>query len=349
MECNKKSLLSFTGLVLFLFCGITAANAQSPQQIAKKALASTVLLVMEDANGQPLSLGSGFFVRNGQVATNLHVVKGASRGYAKLVSQKTKYDVEGITAVDAERDLVILKISVPGAQVISLGNSDTVQVGEPIYAVGNPRGLEGTFSQGIISSIRKVGTDKILQLTAPISPGSSGGPVLNDKGHVIGVSVATFRGGQNLNFAIPSNYLKKLMEQIVPAKPLSKVKPAESKRSILADLGGRSAEGVTGGKLTWEYSLNQVGSDSGRYAFSLRNHLRENVRNIECFVIFYDATDEPIDVDIVHFQGVIPAGLAKRVTSEVDSRSVQELSTDFGLRSLRTRVEFRIFDFEIIE
>ena len=161
MEHNKKPFLYFTGLMLLLFCGITAANAQSPQQIAKKALASTVLLVMEDVNGQPLSLGSGFFVRNGQVATNLHVVKGASRGYAKLVDQKTKYDIEGITAVDAERDLVILKISVPGAQVIPLGDSDKAQVGAPIYAVGNPRGLEGTFSQGIISSIRKVGTDKI--------------------------------------------------------------------------------------------------------------------------------------------------------------------------------------------
>ena len=182
MERNKKLFWHCLCLALFLFCGITTAHAQSPQQIAKKALTSTVLLVMEDANGQPLSLGSGFFIRSGQVATNLHVVKGASRGYAKLVSQKTKYDIEGITAVDVERDLVILKISVPGAKAISLGDSGTVQVGAPIYAVGNPRGLEGTFSQGIISSIRKVGTDKILQLTAPISPGSSGGPVLNDKG-----------------------------------------------------------------------------------------------------------------------------------------------------------------------
>ena len=297
MAHNKKLLRYFTGLALFLFCGITAVNAQNPQQIAKKALVSTVLLVMEDANGQPLSLGSGFFIRNGQVATNLHVVKGASRGYAKLVGQKTKYDIEGITAVDAKRDLVILKISVPGAQIISLGDSDMVQVGAPIYAVGNPRGLEGTFSQGIISSIRKVGTDKILQLTAPISPGSSGGPVLNDKGQVIGVSVATFRGGQNLNFAIPSNYLKKLMGQIGPVKSLSKAKSAGSKRSLLDDFGDRSVEGVSGGKLTWTYPLTQT-SD---YAFSLRNHLRENVKNVYCFIIFYDVQSEPIDVDIVYF------------------------------------------------
>ncbi len=299
---------------------------------------------MEDANGQPLSLGSGFFIHNGQVATNLHVVKGASRGYAKLVDQKTKYDIEGITAVDAERDLVILKTSVPNVQVIPLGDSDEVQVGAPIYAVGNPRGLEGTFSQGIISSIRKVGTDKILQLTAPISPGSSGGPVLNDKGQVIGVSVATFRGGQNLNFAIPSNYLKKLMEQIGPAKPLSKVKPDVSKRSILDKFGGKSAEGVTGGKLIWEFPGAQI----GYYSFSLRNQLRENVRNVYCFVIFYDSQGDPLDVDIVHLREPIPAGLAKRVKSEVDS-SVQELTTRDGSKVPHSKVEFRVLDFEIME
>lgn len=344
MAHNKKLLRYFTGLALFLFCGITAANAQSPQQIAKKALVSTVLLVMEDANGQPLSLGSGFFVRNGQVATNLHVVKGASRGYAKLVDQKTKYDIEGITAVDVERDLVILKISVPRAQVISLGDSDTVQVGAPIYAVGNPRGLEGTFSQGIISSIRKVGTDKILQLTAPISPGSSGGPVLNGKGQVIGVSVATFRGGQNLNFAIPSNYLKKLIEQIGPAKPLSKAKLAASKRSILDEFGGKSAEGVTGGKLVWAFAAAQIGS----YSFSLRNQLRENIRDVYCLVIFFDAQGDPIDVDVVLYQNLIPAGLAKRVTSMVDG-SVQELTTRSGSKTPHTKVEFRILHFEIME
>ena len=349
MEYNKKSLLPFIGLVLFLFCGITAANAQSPQQIAKKALASTVLLVMEDANGQPLSLGSGFFVRNGQVATNLHVVKGASRGYAKLVSQKTKYNIEGITAVDAERDLVILKISVPGAQIVSLGDSDTVQVGEPVYAVGNPRGLEGTFSQGIISSIRKVGTDEILQLTAPISPGSSGGPVLNDKGRVIGVSVATFRGGQNLNFAIPSNYLKKLMGQTGPVKSLSQIKPTVSKRSILDDLGGRSAEGVSGGKFPWAKAPSTWGTSySGKYTFSLRNRLRKNVRDVYCFVIFHDKQEDPIEVDVVLLPNPIPVGLAKRVTSEVD-KSVQLMTTRGDSKTPYTKVEFRILDFEIME
>lgn len=337
MKHNKKSFLYFIILALFLFCGITAANAQSPQQIAKKALTSTVLLVMEDANGQPLSLGSGFFVRSGQVATNLHVVKGASRGYAKLVGQKTKYDIEGITAVDAERDLVILKISVPRAQAISLGDSDAVQVGAPIYAVGNPRGLEGTFSQGIISSIRKVGTDKILQLTAPISPGSSGGPVLNDKGQVIGVSVATFRSGQNLNFAIPSNYLEKLMKQIGPVKAFPKEKPTGSKSSIFADLGGKGTKGITAGKILWSYRSWE------ELSFSLRNHLRQDVEDVHYYIIFYDKLGDPIDVKIETYRFTIPAGLAKRVDIGVFGSGVPSMVKDGG------KIEFRILDFKIIE
>ena len=166
---------------------------------------------MEDANGQPLSLGSGFFLEEDQIATNLHVVEGATRGYAKLVGKETKFNIEGYTAIDEKRDLIILKVTAFGTQAISLGNSDFAQVGETVYAVGNPRGLEGTFSQGIISSIRPVGTDKLIQITAPLSPGSSGGPVLNHRGEVIGVSVLTIRDGQNLNFAIPSNYLKTLL------------------------------------------------------------------------------------------------------------------------------------------
>ena len=88
---------------------------------------------------------------------------------------------------------------------------------------GNPKGLEGTFSDGIISSRRDKDTKERLQMTAPISPGSSGGPVLNRKGEVIGVSFAQHRAldAENLNFAIPSKYLKKLLEQLKPAKPLS--------------------------------------------------------------------------------------------------------------------------------
>ncbi len=197
---------------IFLLCGIPEAKAQTPQQIAKKALASTVLLVMEEANGKPLGLGSGFFVDTNLIVTNFHVIDGAARGTAKLVGQETKYNIEAAITTDENHDLAILQVSVPGVQPLPLGDSDTVEVGDTVYVAGNPKGyFEGTFSDGIISAVRGDSTNKRIQMTAPISPGSSGGAVLNGGGEVIGVSFATFHDGQNLNFAIPANYLNGLV------------------------------------------------------------------------------------------------------------------------------------------
>ena len=168
--------------------------------------------------------------------------------------------------------------------------------------------------------------------------------MLNRESDVIGVSVATFRGGQNLNFAIPSNYLRELVAKVGPVKPLSKTRIVTAKRSILADLGGKSTEGVTAGKLIWTYPSLEAGD----YSFSLRSRLRENVKNVSCLVIFYDAQGDPIDVDVVQFQGLILAGLAKRVASSVHG-SVQGLTTRPFSKTPHTKVEIRILGFEIME
>ncbi len=189
---------------------------QTPQQIAKIALASTVLIVMEDRNGQPLNIGSGFFVTRDTIATNLHVVEGVLRGYVKRVGMDRTHRIEGIVAMDSRQDLAIIRVSDVGAPALSLGKSDKVQIGESVYVAGNPIGfLEGTFSNGIVSGVREfqVGSERI-QITAPISKGSSGGPVLNSKGEVIGVAVSIITTGQNLNFAIPSNYLIELLNKV---------------------------------------------------------------------------------------------------------------------------------------
>ena len=189
---------------------------QTPQQIAKIALASTVLIVMEDRNGQPLNIGSGFFVTRDTIATNLHVVEGVLRGYVKRVGMDRTHRIEGIVAMDSRQDLAIIRVSDVGVPALSLGRSDKVQIGESVYVAGNPIGfLEGTFSNGIVSGVREfqVGSERI-QITAPISKGSSGGPVLNSKGEVIGVAVSIITTGQNLNFAIPSNYLIELLNKV---------------------------------------------------------------------------------------------------------------------------------------
>ncbi|MDZ7693609.1 MAG: trypsin-like peptidase domain-containing protein [Balneolaceae bacterium] len=348
----KKNILSFfvtTSLILFIiFAQSVQSNVQTAEQVAKKAFNSTVLLVMEDSNGQPTSLGSGFFVSKGIVATNLHVVEGASRGYARIVGKEYKYNIDGIVGIDSKRDLVLLKINTEYNSTLSLGNSNSSQVGETVYAVGNPQGLEGTFSQGIISSIKDLGSEKLIQLTAPISPGSSGGPVLNSNGNVIGISVATFRGGQNLNFAIPVNYLSTLLKNTTSLKSLSDLNTKKSKESIVAQLGDRSAEGVVGAQFTWDSYVDYryTFPYDGEFTFSLRNKFRESVKNVFCLIIFYDSDNQPLDIDVIRYTGTIPGGLARRVSSETDG-SVQKITTPQRSAQPNTKIEFRILDFDI--
>ena len=348
MTRTTTNWLLFNAVIVLV--GTNLANAQTAQDIAKKAFGSTVLLVMEDKNGAPLSIGSGFFVQDDKIASNLHVVEGAMRGYAKMVGRETKYDLEGIVAVDPGRDLVVLEISVGGSPVLPLGDSYAVQVGESVYAVGNPQGLEGTFSQGIVSSIRNLGRDKLLQITAPISPGSSGGPVLNGKGEVIGVSMATFRGGQNLNFAIPSDYLKSLLTKTGDTIPFTRVKSKQNKRSIWSSLGEKSSEGIVGTQFVWKSFVDYEYTFpfNGYYSLSLRNLLRKSVKNVYMLIVFYDPQDNPLDVNIIRYSGLIPAGLAKRVSGKTDG-SVQKVTTPKRNATPSTRVEFRILDFETVD
>ena len=233
MKHQNKSLwqlLRIIPVIVLVFCRISTVSAQTAPEIAEKALAATVYLEMQDSKGVPLGFGSGFFVGDNLIATNYHVIEGAARGSAKLVGQFSTYTIEGVTATDQTNDLALLKVTMSGIKPLPLGNSSDVKIGETVYVAGNPKGLEGTFSNGIISSRRDKYTKERLQMTAPISPGSSGGPVLNSKGEVIGVSFMTLVGGQNLNFAIPSRYLRELLTESTPAKPL-----AEGNRSISAE------------------------------------------------------------------------------------------------------------------
>lgn len=195
-----------------------AAQAQTSEQIAETALASTMLIVMEDADGEAISSGSGFVVDEEMVVTNLHVVEGVFRGYVKRVGTERRHRITGIVAMDTDQDLALLSVSGMAAPPLWLAPDGEVTVGERVYVAGNPIGfLEGTFSDGLVSGIRDLGVGRQrLQISAPISEGSSGGPVLNQHGEVIGVAVATLKVGQNLNFAIPVKYLRGLLDKVGP-------------------------------------------------------------------------------------------------------------------------------------
>src|ERR1700754_3541778 len=120
------------------------------REIAQKAFPSVVLLVTANEDDKVTSLGSGFFLQKDVVATSYHVIKGAARIAAKAISSKTVYEVEEILSINESTDLAILRVKNATARTLPLGNSGSVRVGDTVYVIGNPEGLEGTFSQGIV-------------------------------------------------------------------------------------------------------------------------------------------------------------------------------------------------------
>ena len=198
-------------------------ESKTPRRIAQEASPSVVILFLQDSHGQPTFLGSGFVLRDGLVVTNWHVIEGAASGYGRIVGGSTKYSLTGAVAVDYAHDLAIVAVDGLKAPALPIGDSSGVAVGDDVYAIGNPKGLEGTFSQGIVSAVRDQEGRTFLQITSPISPGSSGGPVLNNRGQVIGIAVAIVTGGQNLNLAVPSSYLVSLAANLpTDVVPLSR-------------------------------------------------------------------------------------------------------------------------------
>jgi len=183
-------------------------QALTPRQIAERATNSLVIVLTTDTDGEPFAQGSGFFFKPGLVATNLHVLKRAWQGEIELVSTGVRYRISDVIAVDRTHDICVLKIEGVSAPPLSLNTSRQDAVGDDIYVAGNPEGLKGSFSKGIISAIRK--DQDLIQIDASISPGSSGGPVINSRAEVIGIAVGGLTSGQHLNFAIPAAFLSSL-------------------------------------------------------------------------------------------------------------------------------------------
>lgn len=178
-------------------------------EVAHDGSRAMVTILTSDSAGKPLEQGSGFVVSpDGKVVTNFHVIDGAQAALVKF-ADGGMYTVDQIIGADKGVDIAVLKLSSSGKEfpVLRTGDSGHVEVGEEIIVLGSPMGLEGSVSTGIISGKRPFGDMEIFQITAPISPGSSGGALLNAKGEVVGVPFIQFVNGQNLNFAIPIKYV----------------------------------------------------------------------------------------------------------------------------------------------
>jgi S1-C subfamily serine protease len=230
----------------------TGPAVMEPKQILQRESPAIVTVTSLDKAGKAISMGSGFIVRsNGVVITNYHVVKGAQDAQIKLKNGEI-YDNVQVLDYDVRRDLVVLKIRAIGLAEVTLGDSATVETGDRAYAIGNPEGLAYTISDGLISGRHIMNGTEMLQISVPISHGSSGGPLYNTFGQVIGITAAgiTEEGAQNLNFAIPIKYAIPMLDSTPqnmslaeltakmgptepePPKPTPTSKPAVSSKPI---------------------------------------------------------------------------------------------------------------------
>jgi len=190
---------------------LLSANAQADLgEIVGTVMPSVFLIKTYDADGKNLNIGTGFFVENtGYLVTNWHVMRNASSAVANKDGKS--YRVLRILAIDADNDLALLQVEerITGIPL----RDDLPRVGESVIVVGNPLGYANTASTGIVSAIRTTGNRTTIQITAPISPGSSGSPVIDMHGRAIGVANSTAVRGQNINFVIPGSIVAELVQR----------------------------------------------------------------------------------------------------------------------------------------
>ena len=233
---DRRFVTKFLALVLFFPAVVTAQSAPPRKDIPTiaKAANGAVVTIITAINDKPIAMGTGFLVSpTGLIVTNYHVIKTGNVAVVRFPGG-ADFAVDGVLAADKVRDLAIIKIHGKSFRALTLGNSDGLQIGEDVVAIGNPLGLELTVSNGILSGIRTVEKEggKFLQVTAPISHGSSGGPLFNMAGEVVGITSMYFEGGENLNFAIPVNDAKRLLSNQSASLSSLPNEPEETTRAM---------------------------------------------------------------------------------------------------------------------
>jgi S1-C subfamily serine protease len=182
----------------------TAVAEKSGEQLFAELSRSTARITAHDVSGRTVGLGSGVVVGNGQVITNCHVATAGGTLAVKVGGEQFSASVE---VADEEYDLCRLSVSGLTAPAVAIGSIDSLRTGQKVYAIGAPQGLELTISDGIVSAFRDMPQGRIIQTTAPISPGSSGGPLFDAFGRLVGIMTFQHRSGQNLNFAVPADWI----------------------------------------------------------------------------------------------------------------------------------------------
>jgi serine protease Do len=186
---------------------IVLSGNRSPEEIFAAVSGSVAKIMVQDAAGNTISSGSGVVIGSGIVITNCHVVQRASTVTVKLGPET--YDG---TLVQADEEFDLCRLSVTGlnARPVNIGSVANLRVGQKVLAIGSPYGLENTLSEGLVSALREVPGGTMIQTSAPISPGSSGGGLFDMTGTLVGINTFQHRYGQNLNFAVPADWINQM-------------------------------------------------------------------------------------------------------------------------------------------
>ncbi len=202
---------------LIILCALASpfvglAEEKSVETIAKETKPSLVTITHQARAGRGDREGSGFVIGEGLIATNLHVI-GEARPIGIETSDGDKLTVTSVHASDRKWDLAILRVKEATPKPLSLGDSEVLEDGMPVVALGNPQGFRFSVVEGVISARRDFDGVEMIQLAIPIEPGNSGGPLLNREGNVIGVPTMKSLTTDNIGFAMPVNALKLLLEK----------------------------------------------------------------------------------------------------------------------------------------
>ena len=295
--------------IAFFLVSVTQAVAIDVKSVFEATRPSVLLIVAYDENDQPTGMGSGFFFGDTKtIATNLHVVQNAAKLAIKLSSGETGW-IDTVLGVDAERDLALLQSNVTGTPIKAAGRLP--DIGEDILAIGNPSGLEGTVSTGIISGIRTEDGSQYFQITAPISPGSSGGPIIDEHNEVLGVSTFYLDGAQSLNFAMPAAYLTKLYS-----------KKSEATLAALKSSTNSALKRVEGNVKIMFAEMEYYPGDFSDLMLSVVNKSGNLIKNIKIVVNYFGSDKEtPIHHSLHNLKEEVPPNLSLRLKRKVQNAS----------------------------
>ena len=187
-----------------------AARPPTPrnaEELFAELAPSIARILVADANGNPVASGSGVVIDRATVITNCHVTSRGPR--INVLVGKESYAAT-IDVADEEFDLCRLGVAGLSAPAVTIGSVSALRTGQTVYALGAPLGLNLTLSNGIVSSLREVPGGTVIQTTAPVSPGSSGGGLFDSGGQLVGINTFQNRFGQNLNFAVPADWISEM-------------------------------------------------------------------------------------------------------------------------------------------